>query len=112
MAEEPEPEERPKKLESGLSAKKLTRQMVEHTSNKKVKDYIIADIRRQWMVRNLNADDDERLDNEDLNIPLQTEPCKAPVKRREDIESVMASLRTVHHKQTDKVQIKRKRPVR
>lgn len=55
------------------------------------------------MVRNLNADDDERSDDEDLNIPLQTEPFKAPVKRREDVESVMASLRTVHHKQTDKV---------
>lgn len=44
--------------------------MAEHTSNQKVKDYIIADIRRQWMVRNLNADDDERSDDEDLNIPL------------------------------------------
>ena len=64
------------------------------------------------MVRNLNADDDERSDDEDLNIPLQTEPFKAPVKRREDVESVMASLRTVHHKQTDKVQIKRRRPLR
>lgn len=33
MAAEPEPEEHPKKLENDLSAKKLTRQMAEHTNN-------------------------------------------------------------------------------
>lgn len=72
--------------------------MAEHSSNKRVKDYIIADIRRQWLARNLDEGERaERPEDEDLNIPLQTAPKRYP-KKKEDISSVMASLRTVHHK--------------